>query len=109
MRADTPRTVPGTSKFCRRSTKRKACGTSVRSAMGKGPPPCTSFGETPNGRERMRVRVLHRALAASQHDLAEGADVEARAADECAVNIRQHDQLVDVVRFHAAAVDDVAL
>ena len=52
---------------------------------------------------------LYRARAAPRHYVEEPLDVEAGAADQRAVDVRQRHQVVDVVRLYAAAVDDVAM
>jgi hypothetical protein len=52
---------------------------------------------------------LYRALAAPRHNVRERADIEAGAADKSAVDVGQRNQLVNVVRFHAAAIDHVTL
>ena len=48
-------------------------------------------------------------MAAPRHNVAKGADIEAGAADQRAIDVRQQHELVDVVRLDAAAVDNVAL
>src|SRR5215218_8911238 len=53
-------------------------------------------------------RTLYRSPSASDHDLAEAADVEAGAADQGAVDVGFRDQFADVVGFDAAAVNHVA-
>src|SRR4029453_7090535 len=42
------------------------------------------------------------------NDIREAADVQARPADERAVDVRKHDEVVDVVWLDAAAVNPVA-
>ena len=48
-------------------------------------------------------------MAASRHDVREPADLEAGPADERPVDVRLRHDLVDIVRFDAAAVNHMTV
>jgi hypothetical protein len=48
-------------------------------------------------------------LTISRNDIGENAHVQAGAADERPIDVRQKDELVNVVGLYAAAIDDMTL
>src|SRR5688572_13474208 len=57
---------------------------------------------------RFQNLELYRSTPAPGDDVREAAEFEARAAYQRAVHVGLGDELADIVRFHAAAVDHVA-
>src|SRR5215216_536625 len=57
---------------------------------------------------KLRKRTLYRSPPASGDDLAEAADLEARAANQGPVHVGFGDEFSNIVRFDAPAVDHVA-
>src|SRR6266542_1946215 len=58
---------------------------------------------------RYRKRLLYRSRTAPVDDVAEAADLEARAAHQRAVHVGLGNQIADIVRLDAPAVDHVAV